>query len=284
MDVRAATALSYPTVRAFAAAKPALPPGVVAILMCEAEAHAARSARHLAELGASAVIAVGAAPAVGEPGVPVIGIAERPELRTERAILNALWPALVGRWVVWLWNGEFLFFPFCETRTLSDLTNFLGDERRTSLYAYALDLYGHDMPAPAEAPEHAALQFDRIGYHAFPKEGQQLRLFGGLGWRFEELCPPELQQIGRTVLLRVAPGTALDRERLFGQTVYDSVSCPWHHNPTGAVMSLRRSRRILAHPGFAEVADRLIWEGSTRFAWQSRQLLELGMIEPGQWF
>ena len=47
---------------------------------------------------------------------------------------------------------------------------------------------------------------------------------------------------------------------------------------------LRRAYRILAHPGFTDVAGDLIWQGSTPFEWTSRQLLELGMIEPGQWF
>ena len=49
-------------------------------------------------------------------------------------------------------------------------------------------------------------------------------------------------------------------------------------------MSLRRAYRVLAHPAFAGVAGDLVWQGSTRFDWTSRQLLEMGMIEPGQWF
>jgi hypothetical protein len=40
----------------------------------------------------------------------------------------------------------------------------------------------------------------------------------------------------------------------------------------------------MAHPGFAKRRDSLIWHGSVPFEWSSRQLMDLGMIEPGQWF
>lgn len=276
--------MHYPTAKAFIRAKPSLPAGIVGIVLCESAVHADHSAQALVDRGVGTVIAIGAHGGITDPGVPVVRIDEAPELHSDRAILNTVFRALDGRWVVWLWNGEFLLFPFYETRTLADLTQFLADERRRALYAYAIDLYSRDMPPPAAPPDTSALYFDRIGYHAFPKDGGQLRLYGSLGWRFEELCPPALQPIGRTGLLKVGPDTVLDRERLFGQTDLDSVACPWHHNPTAAIFSLRRTQRILAHPGFGPVADRLFWDGSTQCQWSSRQLLELGMIEPGQWF
>lgn len=276
--------MHYPTAKAFARAAPMLPSGPVGILLCESAVHADHSAQALAAQGAASIIAVGASQGITLPDTPVIRIDEAPDMQSDREILNTLFRALTDRWVVWLWNGEFLLFPFCETRSLPDLTQFLADERRKSLFCYALDLYARTMPPPSDPPQKAGLYFDRVGYHAFPKDGEQLRIYGGLGWRFEEICPPPMQQIGRTALLKVAADTALDRERLFGQSELDSVACPWHHNPTAAVMSLRRTQRILAHPAFDKVADRLIWHGTTTFEWHSHQLLDLGMIEPGQWF
>lgn len=275
--------MDYPTAKAFQQARPRLPGGIVGIVLCESDRHAQVTIDRLVDQGVSIVIAIGATDAIAAE-VPTVRIAEKPDTKSARSILNNVFEALTGQWVIWLWNGEFFVFPYGETRTLPDLTAFLGDERRVSFYTYVLDLYDRELPTPAEDPQQAPLYFDRIGYHAFPKDGQQLRLFGGLGWRFEEFLPAALQPIGRTALLKLAPGIELDRELLFGQSVYDSVSCPWHHNPTGAVMSLRRSRRVLAHPQFPKVADKLIWAGSTRFEWNSRQLLTLGMIEPGQWF
>ena len=184
----------------------------------------------------------------------------------------------------WLWAGEFLFYPFCETRSLPELVGFLTDERRRVLFSYALDLYAPEMPGGDIDPTRCQLQFDRIGYQPFPQPDQRLDLFGGLGWRFEECTPPEMQQIGRSALVRADAGIPFDRHWRFEDPEYDSVSCPWHNSPTGAVMSLRRAYRVLAHPAFAAVAGDLVWQGSQPFDWTSRQLLELGMIEPGQWF
>lgn len=273
----------YSTASAFAKDQPKIPAGPVAIVLCETDRHALASMQRLADQGAAAIIAVGAY-GTAVPDCPLIRIEQAPHRRDLRGILNTLFRALAGRWLLWLWNGEFLVFPFCETRSLRDMATFLGDERRLSLYSYTLDLYAHPLPAPADPPPASALYFDRIGYHAFPMQDQQLRLYGGLGWRFEELTPPTMQQIGRAVMLKPGPETMLDRDMLFSDPVYDTVSCPWHHSPTAAVMSLHRTRRIMGHPGFPDVAHKLMWQGSTRFEWTSRQLLDLGMIEPGQWF
>ncbi|MEM7211411.1 MAG: hypothetical protein AAF479_05850 [Pseudomonadota bacterium] len=280
--------MQFDTVSAFVKARPALPGGVIAVLLCETRIHAQDSARRLAEQGAGAIIAIGSpvglAEGLGELPVPVISIAERPTQRTAWTHVNALIDALGDRWLLWLWNSEWFVFPFGETRTLNDLTAFLADERRKMIFTYALDLYAAELPGGDADPRGAELCFDRIGYHAFPREEKVLRLFGGLGWRFAELTPRELQQIGRTSLFRAQRGTWLDRNYLFDDPEYGSVQCKWHHNPTAAVMTLRRARRIMAHPQIHELRGKLMWQGTQRFDWTSRQLLELGMIEPGQWF
>ena len=276
--------MEFDTVSAFVKAKPALPGGVIAVLLCETPMQVDTTARRLQDQGARAILAIGRTDALGTLDIPVIRIAERPTHRNAWVMLNTLIDALADRWLLWLWNGEYFVFPFGETRTLSDLTDFLSDERRKVIFTYALDLYAADLPGPQEDPAQANLRFDRIGYHAFPKEDQVLRLYGGLGWRFGEFVPKELSQIGRSSLFRATKGVWLDRKYLFEDVEYASVSCKWHHNPTAAMMSLRRARRIMAHPRFHEVRGKLIWSGSEPFAWNSQQLLELGMIEPGQWF
>ena len=275
---------SFSTIAEFVRRPPALPGGVVGVVLCESGLHATESANWMAGLGASVVIALGEGVDVDAVSCPVIRIAEPPKERGVADQLNLLIDALDGRWITWAWAGEFLFFPFCETRTLSDLTAFLTDERRCSLYAYALDLYGQDLPGEGECPTRTVLSIDVEGYHAFPKENQHLRVFGGLGWRMQELCPRGMEQIGRTVLFRAARGVHLGPQMMFEDEDYASVSCPWHNSPTGAVMSLRRTRRIMAHPNFAPLRARLEWRGTEPFGWSSAELLERGMIEPGQWF
>ena len=257
--------------------------GVFSVVFCEEDWLVPQTVAHALSLRPRHVLVIGRTGALADDQDVSVITMDLSERSAKAEILNRLIPALDGRWLTWVSNGEFLIFPWCETRTLGDLTQFLGDERRRVLYSYALDLYAPEMPA-AEALREAELWFDFKGYHAFPEEDRRLTAFGGLGWRFEEFFPPWLQQIGRPAVFRAAKGLQIERDLMFEDTAYRSVSAPWHHSPTGAVMSLRRTRRLLLAPGFDAVADRLIWQGSARFSWQSRQLLDLGMIEPGQWF
>lgn len=275
--------MEFATARAFANARPDLPSGPVAVVLCESPRQANTTVARVAEQGAGAIIVVGDAGEVDTGKAALVRIAEDPGRHAYR-VLNAVLTALTDRWVLWMWGGEYLVFPFCETRTLSELTSFLQDERRKVMCTYTLDLYGIDMPRPGQAPWQADLSFDRIGYQPFPDGDNGLNLYGGLAWRFEELSPGDMHQLTRPSLVRVQRGATLDRNWRFNDPDLDSVSCPWHHSPTGAIMSLRRTWRIMAHAGFTDVAGDLMWQGSTRFDWTSRQLLELGMIEPGQWF
>ena len=275
--------MEFETARDFASARPTLPGGPVAIVLCDSPRQAANTVSRLAGQGVGALIVVGESGPLDSGVVPVVQIAENPGRHAYR-LVNTLLGALAGRWVVWLWAGEFLFYPFSETRSLPELTDFLRDERRKVLFSYALDLYAIDMPGPHQPPWDIALHFDAIGYQPFPQPDQGLNLYGGLSWRFEELVTDQMHQLGRSALVQVGGNLALDRNWRFDDPEYDSVSCPWHHSPTGAVMSLRRTWRIMAHPGFTDVAGDLIWQGSTPFEWTSQQLLELGIIEPGQWF
>lgn len=279
-----ATGMTFDSVSAFIKARPKLPGGVIAVLLCETPMQVVASAQRLETQGASVILAIGATADLPELGIPIVRIAELPTQRSAWLMLNALIDALADRWLLWLWNGEFFVFPFGETRTLNDLTAFLSDERRRSIFTYALDLYANDLPAANADPQSHILHFDRIGYHAFPKEEQVLRIYGGLGWRFAEFTPKEQHQIGRISLFRATKGVWMDRKYLFDDPEYGSVQCKWHHNPTAAMMTLRRARRIVAHPQFFEVRGKLTWAGTQRFDWTSQQLLELGMIEPGQWF
>lgn len=279
-----AIGMTFDTVSAFIKARPSLPGGVIAVLLCETRMQIAATAKRLQSQGAAAILAIGDHIDLPELEIPVVRIAEIPTQRSGWVLLNALIDALTDRWMLWLWNGEFFVFPFGETRTLNDLTAFMADERRRSIFTYALDLYDNDLPGRSEDPQACSLSFDRIGYHAFPKDEQVLRLYGGLGWRFAEYTPKELHQIGRASLFRATKGVWMDRKYLFEDPEYASVQCKWHHNPTAAMMTLRRARKIAAHPNFHEVRGKLVWAGTQRFDWTSQQLLELGMIEPGQWF
>lgn len=280
-------AMIHSSIAAFLAASPAdpLPAGVVGVLLAPDGWLIRPSLRHLRRLGAAALLAVGpgAADLPSEPGLHRIA-ADLDGPDDAAVAMNALIDGLAGRWIAWGYGAEFLFYPYCETRSLADIATFLAEERRRALFGYALDLYAPRLPRGGEDPTTAELMLDSAGYHAFPQADQRLDIYGGLGWRFEELMPRALQPIARPGLFLAARGVHLGPSLQFAEADYASIACPWHHNPTGAVMTLRRARALLAHPGFAEVAHRLIWRHSLPFDWTSRQLLERGMIEPGQWF
>lgn len=277
--------MDYTTPQDFAEARPALPSRPVTVLLCESAENVQASAELAISRGAGSIIAIGRGGAcLTGLDCPLIRIAEDPVDLNPHLLLNAIFPALAGRWVLWLWNSEFFFYPYCENRTLSDLAEFLESERRRAIFTYALDLYSDHLPGAQDDLREAELAFDRLGYHAFPEQDQRLKLYGSLGWRFEEACPLWMQQIGRASFLKVVPGLAMTRDLQFEEDAYASVSCPWHRNPTAAMMTLRRTRRIFANPKFRDMRGQLYWRGAETFDWSSQQLLEHGMIEPGQWF
>ncbi len=206
------------------------------------------------------------------------------------AAVNRLIPALQGRWVYYGFNAEYLFFPFCETRSLAEMTAFVTEEKRDSVLTYVVDLYADDLRAHPEAVSLENAHLDRAGYYALARSrnGQvmerQLDMFGGLRWRFEEHVPEHRRRIDRIGLFRARKGLELREDHTFNDEEYNTYSCPWHHNLTAAICSFRAAKALCSNPGSAERIDSLMWFNSCRFEWASEQLLDLGLIEPGQWF
>jgi len=49
-------------------------------------------------------------------------------------------------------------------------------------------------------------------------------------------------------------------------------------------MSFRAAKALRRNPGSRYEIASFAWYNSVPFEWRSRQLLELGLMEPGQWF
>lgn len=209
------------------------------------------------------------------------------------ATVNAVIAAAPGIWFYYGFNAEYLFYPFCETRSVAELLAFHTEERRDAMLCYVIDLYAGDLDRYPNAVSREDAHMDKSGYYALGRAPEarsdarldrQLDFFGGLRWRYEEHIPVPKRKIDRVALFRAKPGLVLRDNHTFNDEEYNTYACPWHHNLTAAVCSFRTAKALKANPGSTFDIHNFRWHNSTRFDWQSRQLLDLGLMEPGQWF
>ena len=197
-----------------------------------------------------------------------------------------------GTWMYYCYNAEYLFFPFCETRSVGEMLAFHTEERRPAMLTYVVDLYSDDLWEHPDAVSLERAHLDRSGYYALarpdpatghPRE-RQLDFFGGLRWRFEEHVPVARRKIDRISLFRAKPGLTLRDDHTFSDEEYNTYSCEWHHNLTASICSFRTAKALKLTPGSTFDIQSFKWHNSAPFEWHSRQLLDLGLMEPGQWF
>lgn len=218
---------------------------------------------------------------------PVIEVAD-----VQRAI-NASIAAAPGVWMYYCYNGEYLFFPFCETRNVKELLTFHTEERRDAMLTYVVDLYADDLGRFPNAVSLDNAWLDKSGYYAlgrpdeankgYPKE-RQLDFFGGLRWRYEEHIPKDKRKIDRIGLFRSKPGLELRPDHTFNDEELNTYACPWHNNLTAAIVSFRTAKALKSNSGSTFDIPTFKWHNSVPFDWTSQQLLDLGLMEPGQWF
>lgn len=263
-----------------------LPPGPVSIVINEDDTSIELSLTHLKSLGFVNILVLGPKQ-TGEYGCihieanPADGLA---------SLLNPLISQLAGRWIYWGYNTEYLFFPYCEARTISDAAQFVAEERRDAVFATVLDLYADDLKLHPTGIDPETAHFDASGYFARNRyDGpnpidRQMHIHGGLKWRFAEHVPWESQPIERIPFFRARPGLTIDDRGRLSDPEMNTLSAAWHHSMTFTIASFRTAKSLMTNPGSAEAINTLAWSGSTPFDWTSTQLMEHGLMEPGQWF
>ncbi len=270
--------------------------GPVALVFVEDDVEIDSTLRHHIDLGFKKVLVF--MPAAFELADDLADICPRitmdePRSKAMIGAVNSLIKAAPGLWMYYCFNAEYLFYPFCETRGIGEMLAFHTEERRDAMLTYVVDLYA---PRLSDAPNAVSLekaQLDRSGYYALarpdvnnhnhPKE-RQLDFFGGLRWRFEEHIPANKRKIDRISIFRTKPDLALREDFTFTDEEYNTYACPWHNNLTAAVVSFRTAKALKANPGSTFDIQEFSWYNSVPFEWHSRQLLDLGLMEPGQWF
>ncbi|MFK7938731.1 MAG: hypothetical protein AB8B82_05085 [Roseovarius sp.] len=207
--------------------------------------------------------------------------------------VNAMIAAAPGLWMYYCYNAEYLFYPFCETRSVGEMLTYQSEERRDAMLSYVIDLYAGDLDGYPNAVSLEDAHLDRSGYYALarpdpdnhnhPKE-RQLDFFGGLRWRYEENIPAPKRKIDRISLFKAKEGLRLRDDHTFSDEEYNTYACPWHNNLTASVVSFRTAKALKRNPGSTFDIHTFKWHNSEQFEWHSRQLLDLGLMEPGQWF
>lgn len=207
--------------------------------------------------------------------------------------VNQVITRLPGTWLHYCYNAEFLYFPFLETRKVREMLAFHTEERREAMMTFVVDLYAGNLDKNPDGVSLDDAWLDRRGYYALarkdpgndwqPKD-RQLDFFGGLRWRFEEHIPYPRRRIDRISLFRAKPGVTLKPDFTLSEEEMNTYSCRWHHNLTAAVCSFRTAKALRTNPGSRHAIPTFRWPNSVQFNWTSQQLMELGLIEPGQWF
>jgi hypothetical protein len=209
------------------------------------------------------------------------------------AAVNAMMDRIAGAWVHCCYNAEYLFFPFRETRSVRELLAFHTEERRAAMLTCVIDLYPGNLAASPDAVSLTDAWLDTSSYYALARQDparnwapkdRQVDIYGGLRWRFEEHVPWTRRRIDRISIFRAEAGLRMAPDFTLSEDELNTYACPWHHNLTAAVCSFRTAKALRANPGSREAIRTFRWGNSVPFRWHSQQLMDLGMIEPGQWF
>ncbi|PYE84059.1 hypothetical protein [Pseudoroseicyclus aestuarii] len=263
--------------------------GPIALILAEDAALIEESLQHHAACGFTPILF--APPQIEAPEGVIRVTADTLAPDALRAIANpVIAAARPGTWLHIGYNAEFLMFPFRETRHVADLCAFAEEERRAVIPAPAIDLYAGDLE---NDPEGLSLQnawLDAGSYYALARQGpegapldRQAALFGGLRWRLEDHVPPASRDLHRPGLIKVARGLRIGPDLRLNRAEMNTLSCPWHRSPTAALCSFRTAKALRRNPASRGAIRNFRWPGSRRFDWDSRQLMTLGLMEPGQW-
>lgn len=269
----------------------------LAVLLIEDNSEIASSIAHMSDLGFETLVLVGAEVLLAE----VSGAEEGPvthcvahNMHAPGAlsdVMSGIIAACPDRWIHYCYNGEYLMFPFCETRTIREFAQFCEEERRPHAISYVIDLYAQDLSVAPDGVNKDQAHMDRLGYFALNRTGpngedldRQMDVFGGLKRRFEQYVPRPRRRIERCAIFKSAPNLRLADDHMFNLAEYNTLTCPWHNSITTALMSFRAAKALRSNPGSQWEINSFMWHHSLQFDWSSEQLMDLGFIEPGQWF
>ncbi|CUI70351.1 hypothetical protein [Cognatishimia activa] len=270
--------------------------GPLALIFVEDEVEIDTTLRHHVDLGFKQVIAF--MPAAFKMAYDVSEDVIRVDCESTNGddmirMVNRVAKEVPGQWLYYCFNAEYLLFPFCETRTVGEMLAFHTEERRSAMLSYVIDLYADNLWENPNAVSIEKAMMDKTGYYALsrndpdnhnhPKD-RQLNFYGGLRWRYEEHIPQVRRKIDRVSIFRATEDVELRSDFTMSDEEMNTFSCEWHNNITASVCSFRTAKALKTNAGSTFDINTFKWHNSVPFEWHSRQLLDLGLMEPGQWF
>ena len=215
-----------------------------------------------------------------------------------------------GRWCLSLDTTDAFVFYRCEDRRLADFTEFLDSESRDHVYALVVELYGERPAAELAAagvPPAALDRFDAFGFVTLdPGRLRNVIVRGGLQRRtLHRSRPRQSPALNRVPLVKwqwfygYVAGT-----RLVMPAYLNNPHTPWHSSPTACLLryallaqpeTLETAARheaavavkdggLPAYPGLARLRDAAPLQDASRRYATTRDLVDAGLLNPGQWF
>ncbi len=272
-------------------AAPKLKKGPHALIFCEDDVEIQSTVDHVLGLGFKTALVFGEfLPDLSNEKVMSVNCAFTGQ-RDVSKLINKIIPLVPGQWLHYCFNAEYLFFPFSESRTIGELLTFCTEERRESVLTFTVDLYARYLWDDKNATNREQAYFDRSGYFATSRQDQwgnnldrQLDFFGGLRSRFEEFVPATRRKIDRVSIFKAKQGLKIGADHTFNDEEMNTFACPWHNSPTASIASFRTAKALKRNPSSTFEIESFYWHGSEEFKWNAQQLMEAGLMEPGQWF
>ena len=216
-----------------------------------------------------------------------------------------------GHWCLTCDPDEFLVYPYIEDRNLHELTEFLASEKRDHLFCLMLDMYGKGSVKdthclPGKDPVEVAPYFDRLGYVQTPNEfNGDVYIQGGVRRRVMFADAPErAPALNKTPLILWKPYYSyISSMHVASPKRLNRPHSTKHICPTGCILHYKFLSVISAkaaeemerkqhydnsveyrrYNSVLQREDEFFCEISTRYA-GSKQLVDLGLMNTGQWF
>jgi Glycosyl transferase family 2 len=218
-----------------------------------------------------------------------------------------------GRWCLSLETSDLFVFYRSETRQIGDLIDFLESECRDHLYALVIEMYGDEPAAmirlePGEDPLRKLPFFDPYGYSTGPDPGlyRNVIVRGGVQRRaLFAIEPSRSPALNRIPLAKWAKFSAYVADtRLLMPPRLNTPHSPWHSSPTACLLRFAQlngeailataaqveAQKIiedgggLSYAGAPELRERLLKQDFSFRYTETRDLVDCGLLNPGQWF